>query len=127
MKNESSGFALRFPWMCCEGHKFGNQVLWVPSKGFYKGVHRDNEKENGSYYLRCIIRVFQRLGYPFGGPHNKVDSILGSISGSLYFGKLPGESSESPESAHGGAVGFHHPLLHNKDILKLPAGEEGLT
>ena len=57
MKNESSGFAPRFPWMCCEGHKFGNQVLWVPSKGFYKGVHGDNEKENGSYYLRCIIRV----------------------------------------------------------------------
>ena len=29
------------------------------------------------------------MGYRFGGPHNKDHSILGSILGFLYFGKLP--------------------------------------
>ena len=29
------------------------------------------------------------MGYFFGGPHNKDYSILGSILGSPYFGKLP--------------------------------------
>ena len=28
-------------------------------------------------------------GYPFGGPNNKDYSILGSILGFPYFGKLP--------------------------------------
>ena len=32
---------------------------------------------------------FPKLGYPFGGPYNKDYSILGSILGSPYFGKLP--------------------------------------
>ena len=32
---------------------------------------------------------FPKLGYHFGGPHNKDHSILGSILGSPYFGKLP--------------------------------------
>ena len=33
--------------------------------------------------------VSQNYGYHFGGPHNKDYSILGSILGSPYFGKLP--------------------------------------
>ena len=33
--------------------------------------------------------VSQNYGYLFGGPHNKDYSILGSILGSSYFGKLP--------------------------------------
>ena len=33
--------------------------------------------------------VSQNYGYPFEGPHNKDCSILGSILGSPYFGKLP--------------------------------------
>ena len=32
---------------------------------------------------------FPKLGVPFGGPHNKDYSILGSILGSPYLGKLP--------------------------------------
>ena len=32
---------------------------------------------------------FPKLGYLFGGPHNKDYSMLGPILGSLYFGKLP--------------------------------------
>ena len=32
---------------------------------------------------------FLTLGVPFGGPNNKDYSILGSILGSPYFGKLP--------------------------------------
>ena len=32
---------------------------------------------------------FLKLGVPFGGPHNEEYSILGSMLGSLYFGKLP--------------------------------------
>ena len=33
--------------------------------------------------------VSQNYGYLFGGPNNKDYSILGSILGSPYFGKLP--------------------------------------
>ena len=33
--------------------------------------------------------VSQNSGYLFGGPNNKDYSILGSILGSPYFGKLP--------------------------------------
>ena len=33
--------------------------------------------------------VSQNYGYPFGGPYNKDYSILGSILGSPYLGKLP--------------------------------------
>ena len=32
---------------------------------------------------------FLKLGYHFGGPHDKDYSILGSILGFSYFGKLP--------------------------------------
>ena len=32
---------------------------------------------------------FPKLGVPFGGPNDKDYSILGSILGSPYFGKLP--------------------------------------
>ena len=39
--------------------------------------------------LRQGFGGFPKLGYPFGGPHNKDCSIFGSILGSLYFGKLP--------------------------------------
>ena len=33
--------------------------------------------------------ISQNYGYLFGGPHNKDYSILGSILGPPYFGKLP--------------------------------------
>ena len=33
--------------------------------------------------------VSQNYGYLFGGPNNKDYSLLGSILGSPYFGKLP--------------------------------------
>ena len=33
--------------------------------------------------------VSQNYGYHFGGPYNEDYSILGSISGSPYLGKLP--------------------------------------
>ena len=36
--------------------------------------------------------ISQNYGYLFGGPHNKDYSILGSILGSPYFGKLPNEA-----------------------------------
>ena len=35
------------------------------------------------------VEVSQNDGYLIGGPHNKDCSILGSILGSPYFGKLP--------------------------------------
>ena len=35
------------------------------------------------------MEVSQNYGYHFAGPQNKDYSILGSISGSPYFGKLP--------------------------------------
>ena len=51
------------------------------------GFCGDNGKENGIYYLG--FRVSQHKGYHFKGPHKKNYSILGSILGSSYFGKLP--------------------------------------
>ena len=41
-------------------------------------------------FWTCIVYGdFPKLGVPFGGPHNKDYSILGSILGSPHFGKLP--------------------------------------
>ena len=47
-----------------------------------------------------LNRGFPKLGVPFlGGPHNKDYSILGSILGSPYFGKLPNPlNTKSPTS-----------------------------
>ena len=41
--------------------------------------------------VSCYLNmgISQNYGYHFGGPHNKDYSILGSILGSPYFGKLP--------------------------------------
>ena len=36
-----------------------------------------------------MFRVSQNQAYHFGGPHNKHSSILGSLLGSPYFGKIP--------------------------------------
>ena len=41
------------------------------------------------------VGVSQNQGYHFGGPYNKDYSILGSILGSPYFGKLPCRISDS--------------------------------
>ena len=46
---------------------------------------------------------FLKLGVPFAGPYNKDYSILGSILGSPYFGKLPHELE--PKLIRGGYVG----------------------
>ena len=43
----------------------------------------------GSLGISRYMGVSQNSGYLFGGPHNKDYSILGSILGSLYLGKLP--------------------------------------
>ena len=40
------------------------------------------------YQGRRYMGVSQNWGYRFGGPHNKDYSILGSILGSPYFGKV---------------------------------------
>ena len=39
--------------------------------------------------LGIVYGSFPKLGVPFWGPNNKDYSILGSILGSPYFGKLP--------------------------------------
>ena len=39
---------------------------------------------------------FPKLGVPFWGPYNKDYSILGSILGSSYLGKLPNQNSSHP-------------------------------
>ena len=41
--------------------------------------------------------VSQIWGYHFRGPHNKDYSILGSILGSPYIGKLPYSESRGPD------------------------------
>ena len=43
----------------------------------------------GLTWLIPLIRGFLKLRVPFGGPNSKDYSILGSILGSPYFGKLP--------------------------------------
>ena len=44
--------------------------------------------------------VSQNKWYLSGGPYNKDHSILGSISGSPYFGKLPNVASEDLNTAY---------------------------
>ena len=41
------------------------------------------------YFAETNLGVFQNQGYHFGGPNRKDHSILGSIWGPPYFGKLP--------------------------------------
>ena len=41
------------------------------------------------------VEVSQNQGYLIGGPYNKDYSILGSILGSPYFGKLPCHATAS--------------------------------
>ena len=41
---------------------------------------------------------FPKLGYLTGGPHNKEYSILGSILGSPYFGKLPCDDNNNQKN-----------------------------
>ena len=43
----------------------------------------------GRNLTRVYMGVPKNYGYLFGGPYNKDYSILGSILGSPYFGKLP--------------------------------------
>ena len=45
--------------------------------------------ENGTGNIRGFPKTWGTILYLFGGPHNKARSILGSILGSPYFGKLP--------------------------------------
>ena len=49
----------------------------------------ENEMETGFIWEIIGIRVSQKQGYLFGDPHNKDHSILGSILGSPYLGKVP--------------------------------------
>ena len=49
----------------------------------------ENEMETEDIEGIIGIRVSQNYGYHFGGPHNKDHSILGSILGCPYLGKVP--------------------------------------
>ena len=53
------------------------------------GKKMENEMETGFIQGIIGIRVSQNWGYHSGGPNSKDYSILGSILGSPYFGKLP--------------------------------------
>ena len=55
--------------------------------GVIKGDTRS--LDNGSSKADSIWGFPKIRGVLFRGPHNKDYSILGSILGSLYFGKLP--------------------------------------
>ena len=44
--------------------------------------------------------VSQNYGYPFGAPRTKDYSILGSILGLAYFGKLPSSTYSGPISIY---------------------------
>ena len=49
--------------------------------------------DKGTPLLLMEMGVSQNYGYLFGGSNRKGYSILGSILGSLYFGKLPNKPS----------------------------------
>ena len=56
----------------------------------------------------------QNYGYLFGGPHNKGYSILGSILGSPYLGKLPYHLCSGYDEMHAcGVILFDEPLGAN--------------
>ena len=48
-----------------------------------------NHKNATEWLHSLLLEGFPNFGYRFGGPHNKDCSIVGSIIGSPYFGKLP--------------------------------------
>ena len=52
-----------------------------------------------------LYRGFPKLGVPYWGPHNKDYSILGSILGSPYFGKLPYRDNGKMETIYWGYTG----------------------
>ena len=63
------------PTLCSVRREFGSKVL---------SLRNSSGTRAGDEY-----RGFQNYGYVFGGPHNKDRSILESILGSPYLGKLP--------------------------------------
>ena len=82
--------------------------------------------------LKCIpnayMGVSQDWGYPFEGPNNEDYSILGSILGSPYFGKLPRSLLIGGRSVVG-APFFRKPMFYpfyhdpGRDDVGLPALE----
>ena len=46
-------------------------------------------RARSQFLMKGNLGVSQNYGYLFGSPHNKDYSILGSILGFPYFGKLP--------------------------------------
>ena len=62
----------------------------------------------GGNHAPPYMGVSQNYGYLFEGPHNKDYSILGSILGSPYFGKLPYTLNPNKYSFGGSLEGRWH-------------------
>ena len=63
-------------------------LLWLPA-AVAAGARVTGAAAETKAWHRAYLGVSQNLGYHFGGPYNKDDSIWGSLLGSPYFGKLP--------------------------------------
>ena len=72
----------------------GVLIRGFPKTGVYKGLYRDNGKENGSSYLG--FRVSEIRGTIFECSYNKDYNLLRSILESLYSGKVPYEHLAMP-------------------------------
>ena len=78
-------------WLACSTDANDTGAPAALIKGFKRwdegrwGVGNQPQYSNSRIYMR----VSQNWGVPFWGPNNKDYSILGSILGSPYFGKLP--------------------------------------
>ena len=85
--------------------------------------HRPFNEEQNVYESGTLPRNiplkyggFPKLGVPFGGPNNKDYSILGSILGSPYFGKLPYPPNPSIEGNQEG------PLIRVQGLRRISSG-----
>ena len=67
----------------------GFRVKGLRTSQIYTRLLNSTLKPSGLRPQYPKMGVDQNEGYFFGGPNNKDYNILGSILGSLYFGKLP--------------------------------------
>ena len=68
---------------------------------------------------RNWIWEFPKLRVPFWGPHNKDCSILGSILGSPYFGKLPYSEAVGETGASAGKTLYGHGEAHDLKMVRI--------
>ena len=101
-------YRLNFRARLCYGgrQRLTGHLKVSQDKGYYYLLLRSIPKNILPYkgnvgitIVYCLRVLKQIVGYLFGGPHDKDYSILGSILGPPYFGKLSHLSSELPNGS----------------------------